>query len=234
MDLTAELVALVARTEPDPGPMPGVVYYSDQDYDDLVESLLQEHHPDLLWVFAYGSLIWKPEFPFVEQRRVVAKGWHRSFCIKLMRWRGTPEQPGLMMALDRGGSCSGVAYRLPEDAHRELLGKLVRREISAKPSTNAIRWIWADGEFERFRALTFIANPKGRAYTGGLPLDEVAHTLARAAGHWGSGAEYLFNTVSHLESFGIRDRNLWRLQKLVADEIRRLKGGVVGSGGNEM
>jgi hypothetical protein len=110
MDLTAELVALVDRTEPDPGPDPGTVDHTDAEMAEMAQAVLAHYSPDKLWVFAYGSLIWKPEFEIAEKRHAVAYGWHRSFCLKLTRWRGTRELPALMLALDRGGSCVGMAY----------------------------------------------------------------------------------------------------------------------------
>lgn len=219
MALTAELVARVDRIEPDPGPRPGAVHLTDADYDAVVEGLLQQHAPSLLWVFAYGSLIWKPEFTSVEHRRATAYGWHRSFCLTLTRWRGTPEQPGLMMALDRGGCCHGVVYRLPDEGHAKQLGRLVRREMSIKQGANIPRWIMVETSAGKLRALAITASPKGISYAGKLPLEQVARTLARAAGHWGSGANYLYQTVTKLEEFDIRDGNLWRLQQLVAHEI---------------
>lgn len=224
MALTPDLIALVARIEPDTGPSPGGVHQTEEDYHTMVETLLKEHRRRDLWVFAYGSLIWKPEFEPAGQCRATAHGWHRAFCLRIRRWRGTAEFPGLMMALDRGGCCQGVAYRLPAGNHSAQLHRLVRRETTMKPATNVARWIdiRCDGG-ERRKALAMTANPKGPAYTGRIGLPEVARILARAAGHWGSGAEYLFNTVYHLDQFGIRDRNLWRLQELVAQEILTLQ-----------
>ena len=219
MALTAELVARIERLEPDPGPRPGAIHLTEADYEAVVAELLAKHTPDVLWVFAYGSLIWKPEFTAVEHRRATARGWHRSFCMTLTRWRGTPEQPGLMMNLDRGGCCQGVAYRLPDEDHAGQIGRLVRREMSVKQGTNVPRWITVETDAGKLRAFAITASPKGISYAGKLPLEEVARTLARAAGHWGSGADYLFQTVTKLEEFGIRDSNLWRLQQLVADEI---------------
>ena len=90
MALTAALVARVARVEPDPGPSPGIVGLEDADYDELVATLLAHRPPGDIWVFAYGSLIWKPELAFLERRRATAYGWHRSFCLRLTRWRGPP------------------------------------------------------------------------------------------------------------------------------------------------
>jgi glutathione-specific gamma-glutamylcyclotransferase len=87
-------------------------------------------------LFAYGSLIWKPEIEHVEERAGSVRGWHRSFCLRQTRWRGTKEQPGLMMALDRGGQCRGVLYRLPDTDLEGQLGKLFRREFTLKPPNN--------------------------------------------------------------------------------------------------
>ena len=141
MALTAELVALVDRLEPDPGPEPGTIEHTEAEYDAIVDVLLSDYNPDALWVFAYGSLIWNPEFEFIDQRRATATGWRRSFCLKLTRWRGTREFPALMLALDRGGSCKGIVYRLPAEDRFGQLGRLMRREIDANPPTNVPRWI---------------------------------------------------------------------------------------------
>ena len=220
MNLTAKLVARVERTEPDPGPEPGTAEHTDAEFDAMVEALLSEYNPEELWVFAYGSLIWNPEFEFLESRSATANGWHRSFCLKLTRWRGTRELPALMLALDQGGTCKGLAYRLPARDHFGQLGLLMRREIDANPPTNVPRWISVKTEGGTLRALAFIAAPDGNAYAGKLPPEKVAHVLARAAGHWGSAAQYLFRTVTMLEEHGIRDRNMWLIQSLVAQQIK--------------
>lgn len=220
--LTAELVAKVERVEPDPGPEPGTSEHTEAELKTMVEELLHEYSPQHLWVFAYGSLIWNPEFEFVESRPAVASGWHRSFCLKLTRWRGTRETPALMLALDRGGSCKGLAYRLPEQNHFQQLMLLMVREIDANPPTNIPRWIYVKTHESTVRALAFVASRQGFAYAGKLPLEGVAHVLARAAGHWGSAAHYLFRTVSMLNQHGIEDRNLWLLQELVASKIEGL------------
>jgi cation transport protein ChaC len=222
MALTADLVALVERIEPDPGPLPGIADPTEDELRALATELLRSHRPDPLWLFAYGSLIWKPEVDHLETVRGTASGWHRSFCMRLNRWRGTNEVPGLMLALDRGGSCAGVVYRLPDDDHHGQILRLLTRETDGNPATNVPRWISVSTPRGPVRALAFVASPHGPRYAGRLPLPVVAHTLARAAGHWGSTAQYLYNTVRHLEEHGIRDRNLWHLQALVAAEIRRL------------
>lgn len=221
MALTPDLVALVERFEPDPGPEPGRHAPSDAEYAAMTRDVLADAPGGDLWLFAYGSLIWKPDFDFVDSSRATTVGWHRAFCLKLTRWRGTREVPALMLALDRGGSCTGIAYRLPPGDRFAQVERLMRRETDDIPPTNVPRWLNIDAGDKRIRALAFVASRQGLAYAGRRPLDEVAHVLARAAGHWGSAAHYLERTVAMLDEHGIRDRNLWVLQKLVAEEIRR-------------
>jgi cation transport protein ChaC len=221
MALTAELVALVERTEPDPGPPPGMHVPDEAEMRDRAAAFLAERPDGPLWLFAYGSLIWKPETEHLDARPARIRGWHRRFCLRLTRWRGTLAQPGLMMALDRGGSSVGIAYRLPEEDALGQVTRLLWRETDATPSTNVPRWVSLETAEGPVTALAFVASPLGANYAGAVPLTEVARTLARAAGHWGSGAQYLYNTVSNLEANGIRDRTLWLLQEMVADEIRR-------------
>ncbi|WP_055049003.1 gamma-glutamylcyclotransferase [Devosia sp. A16] len=223
MELTAELVALVERTEPDPGPTPDLLAPSVADLEAGARALLASRPDGPLWLFAYGSLIWKPELEHLESRQALVRGWHRRFCMRLTRWRGTREMPGLMMALDRGGSCAGLAYRLSDaDAHGQLV-RLLARETDSRRPTNVPRWLRLVTPEGPLRALAFVASPYGANYVGRLPQQVVARTLARAAGHWGSGAQYLYNTVAQLEAHGIRDRNLWALQARVAAEIRALR-----------
>jgi cation transport protein ChaC len=229
MALTSELVAQCHRVEPDPGPWPGYQPFADADYDAAAGALLKQKPPGPLWVFAYGSLLWKPAFDPVEQRRATAHGWHRAFTLELKRWRGSPQQPGLMMALERGGRCDGVVYRLAETDEAGQLIRLLRREVGSPIALRAARWVAVDAAGEKLRALTFWVGPKGLERHVRLPLPRVAEILARACGHVGSGAEYLFHTVSKLEELGIRDRNLWRLQQLVAEEIRKITPAVDGT-----
>ena len=220
MALTAELVAHCERHEPDPGPEPGYRHYVDADYEAAADELLDQAPANALWVFAYGSLIWKPAIETIEHRRAAAPGWHRAFCLRLTRWRGSPAQPGLMMGLRRGGRCNGMIHRIDSEHHRTLLIRLLRREVGCDEDMTGVRWLTVDTDEGKVRALTFWAEPVGLEDWVDLPLPEVAHHLARACGHIGSGAAYLFHTVSKLDELGIRDRNLWRLQQLVADEIR--------------
>jgi cation transport protein ChaC len=223
MALTPDLVARVERARVDPGPDPILGYHDDQDYEALVKSLLSTRPdgPDT-WLFAYGSLIWRPEIVHVATRKGTARGWHRSFCFRVERFRGTKEEPGLMMSLDRGGQCQGVLLKLAPEGLESQLSRLLRREITIKPPNNLPKWIAVESADGPVRALAFVMNRHSRFYCGKLTPEEIAGVLASAGGHWGSCAEYLYNTVGHLEAHGIRDRNLWRLQELVAERIRRL------------
>jgi glutathione-specific gamma-glutamylcyclotransferase len=226
MRLTPDHVARVQRTAPDPGPRPGIAQMGDADYAQYADELAAGFGGAPLRIFAYGSLIWKPEFEFTRQCLATLPGWHRSFCMRIERWRGTRECPGLMMALDRGGSCRGVVFELPAGNEQAQLERLLRREMTNKPPTNMPRLLAVNAGGAVVKALAFTSSRSAYSYAGKLPLKEVARILASAAGHVGTCAEYLFNTVSHLEQLGIHDRNLWQLQELVAEEISR-KGPLV-------
>ena len=221
MSLTADLIALVHRPVSDPGPPPGFEPLTDRDHDERQAALLASHPKGAdLWLFAYGSLIWKPACEVDGQRHGLLRGWHRRFCLRLVRYRGSADCPGLMMALDLGGSCRGVAQRIPARHVEERLGQLLRRETSVKPASNVPRWVTIETDIGRQRALAFTINRKGQTYACPHTLEETAGILAKACGHWGSGAEYLMHTVAHLEDLGIHDRYLWRLQELVAERIK--------------
>ena len=219
--LTPAHIALVHRVVEDPGLPAGIQPQTESDYGEWVERMLRTHpNPKLpTQLFAYGSLIWKPEVEHTREQQAVARGWHRSFCFRMPRFRGTPDQPGLMMALDRGGQCRGVLLQLPDGDLGSKLDRLFRREFTYKPINSMPRWIKVVTDAGPITALAFVMNRSSPLYAGRLPLEDVAEILARACGHWGTGAEYLLNTVSHLEAKGIHDRNLWRLQQLVAECI---------------
>lgn len=224
MRLSDRHVAALVREITDPGPrlLPGFRPATDDDYQALVAKIRAEMPAGGLWVFAYGSLIWNPEFDLSERRVARAHGWRRSFCLGWdYRFRGNAEQPGLMLALDRGGQCTGVAFRLPDDRLEHNLHRLVRREMSMVPSAFPARWIRVVTPEGPLTALTFAMNRKSGRYVRGLSDDELAEVLATACGFRGSMAEYLFSTVAHLEELGIHDRYMWRMQELVAERIER-------------
>ena len=173
-----------------------------------------------VWIFAYGSLLWKPAFEVADNRPALVRGRHRSFCFRVARFRGTRDRPGLMMALDRGGQCHGIVLRVPADSVRESLDALFRREVVVKPGVNVPRWLTAQTVDGPVQALGFVVNRASPHYAGKLAPEAIADIVSMAAGHWGSCAEYVRETVARLEELGIHDRNLWRLQAMVADRIK--------------
>lgn len=222
LSLTPELVALCERDVADSGPDPRFVLLTDTDVAAKAAVIDRECGDNPFWLFAYGSLIWKPAFEAVETRRATARGWHRSFSIELPRWRGSPEQPGQMMAIERGGTCHGVAYRLSEEDRTGQIYRMLYRESEYEGDLESTRWLHADTPDGRIRALAFWAAPTKCFPFLKLSPEETARRIARACGHLGSNAAYLYNTVAKLQEFGIHDRNLWHLQELVAEEIRQL------------
>ena len=170
-----------------------------------------------LWVFGYGSLLWKPEFTIAEQRIATLRGYHRRFCLLQRRFRGSPERPGLVLALERGGSCKGVAFRLDgADPHVSLM-PVWRREMKGKGYLP--RWVEVASEQGPVRALTFLVNRASDRYTGRLAETDIAEIIATGCGHLGPSAEYLLHTVEACAALGLRDRHLWRLQALVAERL---------------
>ncbi len=222
--LTSDLVAKVDRkvaqdhlpVDPTRAPM------TDEDYAAAVEAVLAANGPGDLHVFGYGSLLWNPGFDFEERHPAWIKGWHRAFCMKLLRFRGSPDQPGLMLALDHGGSCKGEVFRIAGTKAPAEIEKLMRREVPYRRLARAWRFVGADMADGKVRALTFYAGMRRDLFYASLPIEQQAHMLARAAGHGGSGAAYLHQTVAKLEELGIHDSYLWRLQHLVAAEIRAM------------
>jgi cation transport protein ChaC len=220
-------VAAVTRAIVDPGHavFPDRRAAIDADYEAMVTSLIETAPSSDFWVFAYGSLIWNPAFDFEQQRVAKAHGWRRAFCLGWdYRFRGNRDQPGLMLALDHGGSCRGMAYRLRAETLEVNLHKLVRREMSMVPSAFPPRWIKVTTAEEPLTALTFAIDRKSGRYVNGLGDEALADVLATACGFRGSMAEYLLATVTHLEALGIHDRHLWRMQELVAERIERAHG----------
>jgi glutathione-specific gamma-glutamylcyclotransferase len=217
--LTAELVALCERPEPRLGPEPGLVYYTPEDFQVVAERLLAEAGDGPLWVFAYGSLLWRPAFDVVETRLAKVSGWRRNFCMEIRRWRGSPDAPGLMMGLREGGHCKGLVLKIAEADRVAQLVKLLRRETDVEEDLKSVQWIEADTAQGKVRALACWAEPVMSRMFVEKPIEEQAHMLARACGSGGSGAHYLHQTVTSLARLGLEDEYLNALDELVALEI---------------
>lgn len=166
------------------------------------------------WVFAYGSLLWNPLFPFAEARRASVHGLHRRFCLWSLASRGRPHAPGLVLGLDRGGSCRGVVYRLPAPAALAELHLLWRREMVT--GAYEPRWLHVDCEGRRIVALSFVVRRRHAQYAGHLTIEAQADVIAVACGAFGSSADYLERTRVSLATHGVVDLYLERLAARVA------------------
>ncbi|HEY9727011.1 MAG TPA: gamma-glutamylcyclotransferase [Chroococcales cyanobacterium] len=189
------------------------VLTEDQLQESIRETLKQQKLDSDVWIFAYGSLVWNPIFKFVEQRVGTIYGWHRRFCLWVPQGRGTPDNPGLVLGLDRGGSCRGIAYRIAAtDVPSELL-LLWRREMVV--GCYIPRWVRVFDGTQNLEAIAFVINRRHRAYAGNISLETTVSSIATARGELGSCRDYLMQTVNGLMSVGIEDKPLLRLRDRV-------------------
>ncbi len=176
------------------------------------------------WVFGYGSLIWKPGFAFAERRLATLPGFRRAFCMASIRYRGTPEAPGLVLALDRDpqGACLGVAYRIEDAAAEATVAYLRERELISYAYDEERHPVALDGGGV-VEAICYVSNRGHAQYRGGLSLEEQAEVIARSVGPMGPNAEYLTNTVEGLAALGLADPELERLAELVRLRMSAVK-----------
>lgn len=172
-----------------------------------------------LWVFGYGSLIWKPGFAFLEQRQARLIGEHRSLCIYSMVHRGTYEKPGLVLGLDRGGACQGVAFRVAAGERKATVAYLREREQVTGVYREVLRSVWLGGDArQRVSALAYVADRSHDQYAGRLTMEEQLRLVRQGRGAYGPNEEYVIATVTALEAQGIRDAPLHRLAALLHGE----------------
>lgn len=169
------------------------------------------------WVFGYGSLMWNPGFPYDEARRARIYGLHRSLCIRSVRYRGTHEQPGLVLGLDLGGSCTGMGYRIELSQQRRVADYLQDREMLNDIYEPSIRRIALD-DGQRVMALAFVVKRHHCAYVKHLSLKQRADIVASAKGQRGSNFEYVMSTLDTLESIGITDYELHTVGQLASHQ----------------
>jgi len=166
------------------------------------------------WIFAYGSLLWNPLFPVAEMKPAMLRGMHRSFCLWSLATRGTPAAPGLVLGLERGGSCRGIALRLPAPLALDELHLLWRREMvvgSYQP-----RWVRVDADGRPLVALAFVVKTDHPQYAGRLDMTKQAEVIGCACGAFGSSLDYLERTRVALVAHGIVDPYLEAVAAAVA------------------
>ncbi len=165
-----------------------------------------------LWVFGYGSLMWRPGFAYVERVPARLVGMHRALCVYSFVHRGTPERPGLVLGLDRGGMCRGIAYRVAAAARATTIGYLRGREQVTTVYLETMRQVeLEDRGRRRVRALCYIVDRSHVQYAGRLSLAESVHHVRQGHGQSGPNRDYVLETVNALEALGYRESDLHRI-----------------------
>jgi cation transport protein ChaC len=164
---------------------------------------MPDHDRDL-WIFGYGSLIWRPDFRFVERLPATLHGFHRSLCVYSHVHRGTPERPGLVLGLDKGGACRGIAFQIAQAEAADVLAYLRGREQVTQVYREIVHPLrLADGR--QVRCVTYVADPRHPQYAGRLTRDEMLDRVRHGRGLSGANPDYVLNTHAHLRELGIHD-----------------------------
>lgn len=192
----------------------GMHLLSEAELQASIQQTLARQKPKSdIWLFAYGSLIWNPIFHFAEYRTGMIYGLHRRFCLWTPLGRGTPDNPGLVLGLDRGGSCRGIAYRVAAANAMSELTIVWRREMIV--GSYIPTWVKFYHDKQVVEAIAFVVNRNHSGYAGNISFDATVGAIATAKGQLGSSADYLFQTVDGLISVGIKDKPLLHLQNEV-------------------
>jgi cation transport protein ChaC len=193
---------------------PGVPVLSDAEQEASLRGILDQHPAgDDVWLFGYGSLVWNPIVHHEERRVARLHGFHRSFCLWSHVNRGSLQKPGLVLGLDTGGSCRGVAFRIAARHAVAELRLLWRREMVL--GAYSPRWAGVEAGSDTLRAIAFFVNREHANYAGRLPPETVIKALVSARGQLGTPAEYLLETVRGLVEHGVRDPYLLELRRRV-------------------
>jgi glutathione-specific gamma-glutamylcyclotransferase len=172
-----------------------------------------------LWVFGYGSLMWRPGFAFIEQVPARLIGEHRALCVYSFDHRGTPEKPGLVLGLDRGGACRGIAFRVAAKRRAETIEYLRGREQTTNVYREVMRSVWLENEArERVSALAYVVDRGHVQYAGRLTLAEQLRYVAQGHGRSGNNRDYVLSTVKSIEAQGLRDAPLHQLAMMLHDD----------------
>jgi len=174
------------------------------------------HAQQDLWVFAYGSLMWRPDFAFMERIEARLVGAHRALCVHSFVHRGTPERPGLVLGLDHGGTCRGLAYRVSVKKRADVIAYLRKREQVTSVYREVIRPIWLRSEpAQRVPGLCYVVDRGHPQYAGRLSLERQLHHVRQGHGQSGANRDYVVATVAALEQLGYRETELHRLAELL-------------------
>jgi glutathione-specific gamma-glutamylcyclotransferase len=172
-----------------------------------------------LWVFGYGSLMWRPGFEFIEQAPARLIGEHRALCVYSFDHRGTPEKPGLVLGLDRGGACRGVAFRIEARRRSDTVKYLRDREQTTHVYREVMRSVWLENEArQRVSALTYVVDRGHVQYAGRLSLPEQMRHVQQGHGRSGNNRDYVLSTVKSIEAQGFRDEQLHQLAMMLRDD----------------
>jgi cation transport protein ChaC len=178
-----------------------------------------EPSKDDLWVFGYGSLMWRPGFAFVEQVPARLIGEHRALCVYSFDHRGTPEKPGLVLGLDRGGACRGIAFRVAARRRNDTVDYLRSREQTTHVYREAMRSVWLENEArQRVSALAYVVDRGHVQYAGRLSLAEQLRYVRQGHGRSGNNRDYVLSTVKSIEAQGFRDPQLHQLALILHDD----------------
>ncbi len=185
-----------------PGPGHDLLLTNPQSADQSLDSFAMNQ--DDLWVFGYGSLMWRPGFEFSDRQIALLRGAHRSLCVYSYHHRGTAEKPGLVLGLDHGGSCRGMAYRVPDEKRDETMAYLTEREQQNYVYRESLRPVdLIDGR--RVKALVYLMDPRHSQYAHGLTPEQQLAFVKQGEGVSGRCSDYVRNTLEHLHQLGIKD-----------------------------
>ncbi|MEO6608409.1 MAG: gamma-glutamylcyclotransferase [Aestuariivirga sp.] len=177
-------------------------------FDYHPDAKLADDAGDCRHVFAYGSLIWNPGFEFVERNMAKLTGYHRSLCVYSNHYRGTPERPGLVLGLDKGGSCRGVVYRVAEPEWGTVLAYVRKRELVSGVYREDVRDVRIEKSGAVVSALTYVVDRQHSQYAGKLAVDDIARFVAQGHGLSGASKDYVENTLMALKEMGLEEKKL--------------------------
>ena len=206
---------------PAPPPANTFLRWTEQERLASLKIALKDWHPGQdLWIFGYGSLIWRPEFAFAEQRAASLKGYHRSLCLWSRINRGTPETPGLVFGLEQTGACQGMVFKISAQNVEQTFDAVWKREMG----TGAYLPSWLECETQQgnVAAMAFVIDSGGPAYVKQPPEDDLVEIICRAHGTYGSCFDYVTQTSESLKAAGISDEQLATLTERLRQRLQHL------------